>query len=672
MTHKSYKSSLFLLVFTLFLLFFSINIAYASNPSDWPQYSPMNTFISNSQDPMAIGNFSGGISSTLNYIFTHGHLRIANNAPFAPSATQITTKFMAVGAIDKHYIVATDGNYLSVFDNELFLLNETLSGSQVYSLNLFSSGDTLGIYGIFLNTSNSQNFAHYAYNTTDNSLNLISLTQLPSSLHYFASQSKCVANGNIGFNYPGVSCAFTTKGAGSDGIQLNVFYDNGTITKSSSIGISPVEEASGISLFQYPGDNNYRVLFHTISGNIVVVAINGTEMWRYTGNYMLDAVLAKTQSNTYVIAYLKNPQAQSGVYKLGFFTLSGAEYGGSADTIYSQSGLEPGNIAVISNVTGGETLVIPFSNSTATIVKYYDTSKTLLKSATYPFPTTTSAIYVGGYAIASKLSGSNNYDVIIQPYIWNNNQTSAVVNGDTGEVMFYFRGQVVPVDINLAGTIELVGYNYTGLFILNSGFVPSNAVAESIYFEPDCPAVNANVKVYITASTSELTPLHYYADCGNGVIANETTNNYLICSYNNSGDYSVIGYVRDQYHSDYDSITDIVTIGSSCLVTTNSTIINSFVNPILSLFPEASTLSLGQKAGIVLIVMLLTAIILLFAGSQISRDGLSSLIIWVVLIVLVAEFIFFIAIQYVPIGFLIILVLFALAISYLKFRGNGG
>lgn len=101
------------------------------------------------------------------------------------------------------------------------------------------------------------------------------------------------------------------------------------------------------------------------------------------------------------------------------------------------------------------------------------------------------------------------------------------------------------------------------------------------------------------------------------------------------------------------------------------TLIGQIIDPILSLFPDANNISFSQKLGIVFLVMLISAGLLLYAGSSLV-NGVHPLIIWVVIMILVAEFIFFVSIGYIPFGVLVLLILVAGLFSYLRLRGGHG
>lgn len=93
------------------------------------------------------------------------------------------------------------------------------------------------------------------------------------------------------------------------------------------------------------------------------------------------------------------------------------------------------------------------------------------------------------------------------------------------------------------------------------------------------------------------------------------------------------------------------------------------INPLLSVFPDSSSLTFKQKIGYVIVFMFLSAIILLVC-SYLAFGNVSSIFIYIIALLEVILFIFFITIGYINIGILIIIILIALALSYFKFRGS--
>jgi hypothetical protein len=232
--------------------------------------------------------------------------------------------------------------------------------------------------------------------------------------------------------------------------------------------------------------------------------------------------------------------------------------------------------------------------------------------------------------------------------------------------------QCSPSDIDLNSFQELICLGSTNHTIFSTNSININAQIVNIITNPlsNIP-INSNLQININAMDDENDFLYYYLDCGNGIIRAENSSASFSCSYNSSGNYVLIGYVRDQFHSEFNSLLQEITIGGLS-TGGDSSFIGGFINPILELFPDADTLSLGQKLGIVLIVMLFTALIILFAGSQLGSEGINKFLIYVIGLLVIIEFFFFVGISYIPIGIFITMLLVIFAILYLAVRGRGG
>lgn len=105
-------------------------------------------------------------------------------------------------------------------------------------------------------------------------------------------------------------------------------------------------------------------------------------------------------------------------------------------------------------------------------------------------------------------------------------------------------------------------------------------------------------------------------------------------------------------------------------ITTNSSIVNSIVNPLLAIFPDSETLSFAQKMGLVLVIMFLTVVIIMYAGANLG-DGMHSFLIYIILFILVIEFVFFISIAYISGMILFLIALVCLAVGYIAIKSRG-
>lgn len=106
---------------------------------------------------------------------------------------------------------------------------------------------------------------------------------------------------------------------------------------------------------------------------------------------------------------------------------------------------------------------------------------------------------------------------------------------------------------------------------------------------------------------------------------------------------------------------------------TNSNITNpalvAITNTFIGLFPDASTLSHTQRIAIALVVMLLSVVFILFIGSKLG-DGMHVLLLWITLIVLGVEFMYFVAISYISFWVLLLIILTIIGVGYLFVRGR--
>ena len=152
------------------------------------------------------------------------------------------------------------------------------------------------------------------------------------------------------------------------------------------------------------------------------------------------------------------------------------------------------------------------------------------------------------------------------------------------------------------------------------------------------------------------------------LIQNENREGMTITSsFGNTYLFNQNGGTLYKYSLNDINLADNLTI----IITPGQEVIMGVTSGLIGLFPDYRALTLGQRLGIVFIVLLFTALIILFASAQLSRDGLHSLVIYIILILLVIEFLFFTAISYIPLSWIITLILGALTLSYFRLRSGG-
>lgn len=98
--------------------------------------------------------------------------------------------------------------------------------------------------------------------------------------------------------------------------------------------------------------------------------------------------------------------------------------------------------------------------------------------------------------------------------------------------------------------------------------------------------------------------------------------------------------------------------------------LESIVDSLTGIFPDSDDLSGGQKAGYVLVSMLVISIIMVAIGT--TTGGVSKGILILTGILNFLALIFYIAIGYISLGILIALILIAIAVISFKIKGSGG
>lgn len=659
---KTYKKSYLTLALALLFLFSFFNIVSAGNPDYWREYSPQYIYVTQSYDN-TYNAFSGEyteISTPITFGTTNANTG-GYIIPFQPNSFLLN---------DRMYEIITNGQNLSVYDNTLTLLNKTSSGSSYYSLSIFSQDNqTIRIFGLFNN--GSIYWAEYDYDPVSNELNNIFSTLITGT---DPSNIKCINSGISYLSYPGVVCFGFTKVDGTNS-YINIFYDNSSILSNQMDPNYPVNDGTSLnelSILDADNDGNLEVLGHNFA-NIYLSDVYGNVDFAYprpVGWFFGDAVFFRATSTTYRIAYTLNIDSGDKTLKLGYLTLYGTDYAGSPITINTASA-ETTLSVYDYNSDNIDEIAIAYSNNTHTFFNLFDTTKTSVLAYN------TSGVYVGegrvtanGNIITADLNNDGYKDIILNKL--SNTGYSYLVDLKNKAIILNHTGYMTISDINTDGLTDLYGYNSSSLFVLYSGESNSNAYINSITYIPSSPAIYTNITFTINANDTEDDPLYYYLDCGNGLVLTESQSNTFQCNYNSSGQYTIYGYVRDQYHGAYNSSSTSVNIGLVSQVNGEGTFISALINPFLSLFPDADTLTLGQKLGITLLVMIVTVLVILFAGSQLGADGLSKLLIYIIVALLIMEFVFFVGIRYIPIGIFITIILIAISIIYLAVRGRGG
>lgn len=670
---KNKKYLLFL--FSLFVIAFCFSSALAFNSESWREYSPELTYVTNTQsDSLSFINSSSAENHVL--------FSASDNFHTFETPLMFPQQPTSIQANNFEYNILTDGQNLTIYNNQLTALNVTNSGKQIYTLSLFSRNTSIDIFGIFQNGSGTY-FDYYNYDVLTNGLNLNTSANIPLFVsNPRPSAIKCLGSGIVYFNYNGRVCLFYVQN-NLLSTNISTFFDNGTLSEvplasnkassSDSLLIPSMLDALNNGHLQILGSMGTSLYLHYANGSVIFNNANPA------GYVYSDASFLKVTPTTYKIVYTLKKVGANDEFKIGFFNLDGSNYGGGSATVETGvlNSIKTGTIAIVDiDGNGIDEVALAYSNNTGTNVKVYDSGKNIVESGhlnNVIVFNSASQTYLQGQMIAARLNGNiNHYNYMLSPLnVTNASAYTYIMDIENNVSVFSKSGIYVPVDINTDGIGELIGYNRTSLISISSSYSNQNAIVQNIIANPTSPAVGSSVLYTINATDAENDVLFYYFNCGNGNISAESSSNTFSCYYNASGSYSPIGYVRDQFHGSFNSKTITINVGSLANVNSNNTQVAGFVNSLLSIFPEANTLSFSQKIGITLVVMLMTAVVILLAGAQFGHNGLNTAVLWLTVILIVMEYIFFTALGYLPIAWLVILILASLALSYLRLRSGG-
>jgi hypothetical protein len=658
MTKNSLSKSYFIVAFAIFFFLFSF---YLASGFIWYQYSPSGDGMTMSLPSSDSGRFDLGYT---NYSISNSLTSAVTTYNNGFNQLQRTTISVPFGNPTNIYSFFTNGQYLTGFDSNLMKTAEISSGSQVGTLFLLDYADnTIKILGLF--NDGDIKFKYYYYNVSGGTFYLLSSS---SAIVGHPDSLRCISSGIFYLNYSGSVCFGYSyiNGASSN---LNTYYDNGSVVSLSLPGNSRQ------SLPDFIGVGGTDLEFLTISDSeLALMYLNGTKIFNRTDTdiYMDAKFFRGDILSGYKIAYLTS-QIGGGSTNLKLYMrrLDGTSF----NSVLAKS-IASGSSAIMSfsklsvldyNNDNIEELAVSYSNGTATTINVYNTAGSIIKTLTYTESTLSGAPpTLGGDLISAKLNGDSTYDFIVNRYA---GTRSSVIDGSTGNKFISLVGNMAPSDTKLNGRVSLIGYNSTDIFDLVTGFVNSAPIITGLTYNA-YPVLNTPLNIIIIATDADNDAMAYYLDCGNGNITAVDFFNVKTCTYATLADYTITAYTTDLYHLNFTSSSGVVHAGQLGIGTGSG--ISTAINPVLGLFPPYTTLTFSQRMGIMLIVMLITAVVILFAGSQIGSNGMHSLIIYIILIILIVEFLFFTAIHYIPLSWIIILILASLTISYFKIKGNGG
>ena len=495
---------------------------------------------------------------------------------------------------EKNYMIFPNGNYLQLYNQNMLLATEINTGSyakgQISSSTTFYSGTTSEINGYWTTNATDYQFRTYHFNQ---------ITQVLDKVYELNfSDSK---------NTTGVRCSdFTTpvclswvffynSTANNYTINLRKIYNNGSYQDGGTfISATPPKtlpstadwDVDGVTEVLGYSDNdifiaNYNTLqyeFNISLGNTGTrpYVIGGATFFKPTLSPYFNLAVARATSGggplstSYDVSLVVYKNDKTTLYTKTFYTYSGGATSHDFKAFNIVAGGDWNNDLlpdlVVSTYASAS---VPTAYAGLQVLRGYDGTLLYSKTAVYP------ANY--GHIIGAKLtpySSSSAYDIMT-----NDGSTIKIYSGNNfTQVVSYAvsNTNAVVSDMDYNGGNDIVYFRTT-----QTGYLTNNALNNLPYitnltFSPSTTiATNSPLNIIISATDFESDTILYYSDCGDGVLTTESLNSVQTCTYTTAGIYNYTAFVRDGFHSEYDSFSYPITATQSGLTCNSNSICES-------------------------------------------------------------------------------------------------
>jgi hypothetical protein len=462
------------------------------------------------------------------------------------------TQPLIVNFQTKAFLFFNNGNYLQVYDENLILQQEALTGIALTNLDSLDFNND-GIYEL-------ANF--YTYNSTLYTLKVYSYTPSTNilSMIYSYNITTSVTPTLTGLRHSGQNIYSVNSST--------LLKINQTNFVATPILATPTAYTEPLSTYvDYNGDGVRDFMTYSIrkliifdENGVVILTIDypnivgganlrsarminptGTSLWK----------LATLVDNGISMA---NPSLT-----LDLYNLDGSSYwsktikagGSSSIRFYGDMAVSidyNGNLLPDIYVTGYMTYTL--NPETEMLRIYSGNDGNLLFSNNITFGTL-------GVTSHKLTIADMNHDTK-DDFVYNMQGNLSVYDAQNNQILFNYNGvpsgYCIPADLNFDGNLDVICSASGDTKLFTSNYTNQNAVITSVIYDPSTAfAVNTNLNMIISATDFEgNSPLYYRHKCfASDNWSVENTNPSQSCYYNSIGTFENSIGVRDLYHSDY-------------------------------------------------------------------------------------------------------------------------
>ena len=550
--------------FWIFGLIFSlIFLNLISAQGDWVEYG-------NSYSPLwheEYGTHKGYLQTNYNSTVLNGYASTTlANTPFQPIVMFSGTS---------GYLIFPSANYLELYDSDLELKNEVLSGVSVGQIAVLDfsrdgiSDDIAGLYQI-----NSTEVALKVYNIDFGTFSFSKIFEQNFSVNDSRKMS--------GIRYSGGEVYFSATN------ETDTIFYFVNKTDSSSIILNdfdisvPIEP---VSFFDMDNDGNTEYLLYN-SGQVIIFNRDGTVRYFNSSIFTADIfsvrMMKADTSNAWRFAVMGRDGGDWNTY-VKMIKLDGSQIWISPsilnlnylNTAYGQmavsddyNGDNVPDIYLIESSIVGQSSGEPY---TLTVLSGKTGSK--LYYAYQPFGATAMQNSLRNSLTIADMDNSGTKSFIISSgnkmFIYNPIANTTLINTQFGSN--YVRS-CIPADLDYNGYLDVVCSDSGSTIVFYSSITNQNALIHQVAYDPSLYIqVHTSVYAYINASDSEGNDIYYSKKCfaGDNWSA-PSLSSTQVCLYDSIGAYSFIVGAKDLYHSDYDTLSSLITVTTTGQVCNNN------------------------------------------------------------------------------------------------------
>ena len=495
------------------------------------------------------------------------------NISVSQGMTVGTQPLVVIFGSTNSFLFFNNGNYLQVYDKNLILQQETLTGIALANLNSldWNNDGVNELANLYTYNSTIYTLKVYSYTPTTNSLSLIyayniTTTSIPTIAGlrnsggnvYFINSSTLIKINNTNFIETPLSFSYGY----TEPVSFYTDYNGDGIIDFMTWGVS------NVTIFDKNGNTILTQSYVSVTGgqqlrSARMINPTGTSLWK---------LVTLTENGI---------STASPSMTLTLYNLDGSTYwskvvlGGS-----SSSQRFYGDVAISDDYDGDylpDIYVTAYRshplNSDVKMFRIYDgnTGDLLFASDTIQSPST-SALTLHRLTLADMNNDGKN------DFIYNMQGNLSVFNPQTNQSLFTYlnapTNYCIPADLNFDGTQDIICSGSGSTKVFFSNYTNQNAVINSVTYSPSTSIARyTTLTALVSATDSESNyPFYYKSKCSDSSNwSAEDTNSARTCYYDTIGSFNMSVAVRDFYHSTF------VAFSQTIIVTETGTICGNAV-----------------------------------------------------------------------------------------------